>query len=356
MHPLGGINNEITSVAVLDKDKRPLTRGRESDALYYVFRFGQDEGFAIMGADDRLPELMAIANGTPNQDNPVAELPDTTSWTLPGLDAGVDTATYEPNPDVTALDRPYTKLLKNDQIPVHWGQRDPYNSLIKVEGFADTLELRPPTSCVAVAQILTREEFRSDLVVSYYLDYNRHYVDTIYVNELSRCHDIIGFKRRPNMAQNVAELFRYLQSENGMGMFFPLDMIDYDNVNNVYFVEGIVPFVSAVENYNDVTGRALRRLGFDVENSDVTSMFVPYSAEDMGSQLRLCLSLGYSVIVGGHQFMEPAYIVHNAMHFDDTPQQSYLLVNKCRGRNGDGYYLSSGFKKNFFYIISKSKK
>ena len=59
----------ITSVKILGKDKMPLTRASENEASYYVFRFGNNEGFAIMSADNRLPDLLAVGEGDPNPDD-----------------------------------------------------------------------------------------------------------------------------------------------------------------------------------------------------------------------------------------------------------------------------------------------
>lgn len=63
---------------------------------------------------------------------------------------------------------------------------------------------------------------------------------------------------------------------------------------------------------------------------------------------------GNTIIVGGWDVDKDAYIVHNAMSYDDAPATTYFLVNNCRGGNGDGYYLATGCTQRVFFTVSKS--
>ena len=344
---IAGITSPITSVATLGRDQQRLTRGEESEAAYYVFRFGDNEGFAIMAADDRLPEMMAIASGTPNQDDPAADLPDTTFWKLPGIDPGaVDTTTYTPGPDPNEPTLPHTYLLQTNQVPVHWGQRAPFNALFE-SGYPDSIELRAPTAAVAVAQTLTRKEFRNTLIVESGL--RREYpADTIHLDRLYRFPYSFSFDDHPDMALNVAKLFRYLQPESRLRiMFFG---IIRDETNDVSYSEGFLEFATG---RNDLIGQTFRGLGFQIENSNDMFWVDPAYQNNFVLQVHYLLSGGSSIIVGGYYYKEDAYIVHNSMCYDDTPSQKYFLVNKCRGGNGDGYYLASSLGNRIYFAISK---
>lgn len=356
---IAGTDRPITSVTTLGKDQQRLTRGDESEAAYYVFRFGDNEGFAIMAADDRLPEMMAIASGTPNQDDPTADLPDTTFWQVPGIgdiNGGLDSAINTQNPDIHEPNepgRPYTKLYQTDKILVHWGQRAPFNALLEFS-HPDSIELRPPTPAVAVAQVLTRKEFRNTHVLNYRINsypYNS-YTDTVNFNQLCRCRYDWDFEDRPDMALMVAKLFRSFQSEHSLDLHF--GYYGFDAVNNVYYWEGYLPVPCTSEDSNDFIGRTLRSLGLQCENSK-TSFTINYAMQgSFYSKVYQLLRGGNTIIVGGWDFDEDAYIVHNAMSYDDAPATTYFLVNNCRGGNGDGYYLATGCTQRVFFTVSKS--
>lgn len=355
---IAGITSPITSVATLGRDQQRLTRGEESEAAYYVFRFGDNEGFAIMAADDRLPEMMAIASGTPNQDDPAADLPDTTFWQVPDIgdiNGGLDSAINTQNPDIHEPNepgRPYTRLLAIDQIPVHWGQRAPFNALLNSSWLPDTIdELRLPTAAVAVAQLLTRKEYRNTLIIEDGLSHEFD-PDTIRLNELRKLLYAESFDGRPDMALNVAKLFRYLEQQHLLYYQFYVDMftVGYDNVNHVRYIEGQLPYwVGSSPAYN-VIGPALSYMGFRAELID--NIAQPYHV----SLIYSALNDGASVIVGGYEYLEPASLVHNVMWYDDNPSEKYFLVNKCRGFNGDGYYLAKTVQVKSFYKVTKYNK
>lgn len=155
------------------------------------------------------------------------------------------------------------------------------------------------------------------------------------------------------MALNVAKLFRYLQSERGLNLdFFGAKM---DSINNVVYVEGIVPYATSSSFYdsNDLMGRALDRLGLNEELHETPKPFTQFDRDGLISSFNRRLKSGWSILVGGYAYWEEVYLIHNAMYFDDMPNQIYFLVNKCRERNGDGYYLATGLHPDHYYLINK---
>ncbi len=140
--------------------RRKITRSLQSnqeypDTMYYIINFSNDNGFVIMGADRRLPKLLAISD-TGNMN-----IEDTTynrglasfmkSYLTPYLPV-------DPIPDTV-------QSIKIIGLPMlstavrKWGQRAPYNDLCPV----DSSGVRAATGCgpLAVAQVMTFFEYPS---------------------------------------------------------------------------------------------------------------------------------------------------------------------------------------------------
>lgn len=337
-----GTSHQITSVATLGQDKKPITRGNESDAAYYVFRFGDNEGFAIMAADDRLPELLAVAAGTPDQNNPAADLPDSTFWVLPEVTDTVAIATDPTTPvDGLETDPNYIKLLASNRIKVHWGNGKPFSSRTKYYGETSNIELRMPSAGVAVAQLTTLPEYSRTLEYVVYSDSLPGYAELFQIDlkKLSKYFYGSNFQRDRMMAEQVGELYNKIANDP---QWLTFNLV-IDSVAGEEYMLGRINVYGGVSrgeifNDRDMIFQPFFHFGFSRE---ICSNFTWYSI----SQLRSFFESGRIYVrTGSSSEINPeCYLVHNVLYRYDNEKARYFLVNKCRDGNGDGYYYSDGF-------------
>lgn len=132
--------------------RRVTTRSAQNDleypdTLYYVINFSDDNGFALMGADRRLPRMLAIS--------------DTGNMNLADTVFNRGLAIFMESISTPYL--PVDALPENFSLPVigppmlsdsvrRWSQRAPYNDECPIVN-----GLRTPTGCVplAVGQVMT---------------------------------------------------------------------------------------------------------------------------------------------------------------------------------------------------------
>ena len=123
------------------------------DTLYYVINFGEDEGFALMGADRRLPDLLAISD----MDN--MNLEDTVfNRGLADFMSDISLPYLPVNPPRDSLMTTIV-MVGEPMLTVDvrkWSQGAPYNNECPI-----FLEGKAPTGCVplAVGQIFTFYEW-----------------------------------------------------------------------------------------------------------------------------------------------------------------------------------------------------
>lgn len=348
---IAGIDGKITSVTAIDKNRQPLTRSNDASAAYYVFRFGDHEGFAIMGADDRIPAMLAVASGDPDSNNPDADLPDSTFWTPPQIN-DTTSGTWTPGPDPNALSEPYTTVCPTNLIRVKWGQRSPFNVLCYDSGSEPIyqnhrVEYRPPTACVTIAQLLTCQKLRNRTFIENGIDHNE-LNDTISMEALARFKGAPQFAKNPEMSLKVAKLYRYLKTRECLYYSFPsISNALFDSIYKVYYVEAMLGYVVGnmhSPEYNDVVLHTLRYLKLNPTNIVRCGYISPDSYE---SCIIYSLQDQLPVVMGKRY--DDYFLIYNAMSFDSAPNIYYLLVNKGKDGMGDGYYLSSGLKYDDCY-------
>ena len=354
---IAGIDGKITSITTIDKNRQPLTRSNDASAAYYVFRFGDHEGFAIMGADDRIPAMLAVASGDPDSNNPDADLPDSTFWTPPQIN-DTTSGTWTPGPDPNAPIEPiqdYTTVCSKNLIRTKWGQRSPYNDLFYTENDNPTRnpEYRAPTACVSIAQIMTCEKFRN-LVV-----YNTpcfDYSDTIPFEALSRIKGAAQFANNPEMSLKVAEWYRYLKGPDCLYFNFGSSgNAKLDEINNVWFVVGQLGYINGGSmhspEYNDIVLTTLRHIHLNPINVLRNPDYKIIPAE---SHILSTLEYYQMPVIIGTRFRD-YFLVHNAMSFNIQPDDYYYLINKGQDGVGDGYYYAKGLKFDDCYIFYPNK-
>ncbi len=140
------------------------SRSEDTTALFHVFNFEDEQGFAIMAADERLPSLYALADaGSLNMLDSIVN---------PGVEMFIDNATtqatYMLRDDLTIY--MYTEdetdiygswgdpivYQQDNHCPVRWGQDDIYNAFCPKED-----DVNCKTGCVAtaVAQLMAFYEY-----------------------------------------------------------------------------------------------------------------------------------------------------------------------------------------------------
>ena len=179
--------------------RRVTTRSPQNDVeypdtLYYVINFSDDNGFALMGADRRLPRMLAIS--------------DTGNMNLADTVFNRGLAIFMENISTPYL--PADALPENITRPVvsppmlsvsvrKWGQRAPYNDECPIVN-----GLRTPTGCVplAVGQVMT------------YFDHPASYGGTVF-----------DWKKMKNGEDNatVAKLLRILGDKNNLAAEYGID-------------------------------------------------------------------------------------------------------------------------------------
>lgn len=157
----------VTNGRALDREGKMLTRADMGEACVYIFDIDTAGGYAIMGAQPELPELIAICNGNPNSND---ETPDTLSSCLSMIRDSLKVTT-----DPIIIDNPgeevyrvrgkttYRKLSLYQTIDHAWGCNPPFSIAwycagIKPEEYCD------PTWCgnIALTQLMVHPNYRLD--------------------------------------------------------------------------------------------------------------------------------------------------------------------------------------------------
>lgn len=349
----------ITSISILGHDKNPITKGSENEPAYYVFRFGDHEGFAIMGADNRIPGLLAVGDGDPNPENPEDDLPDVGFWVPPVVNQQ-DTIGTIITPPLESEDfsPEYATLLSPDPLRTHWGVGMPFNSLVTTQDSLELqYELRAPTEVAAMAQILLSPKSLNK-TPAIYLDN-----DTINLKNLRKyiyksyfVRDTIGIKQ-------VAKLYNYLQEEHNIYTLYSDYYRFFDDTNKEYIAGMVAEWCSLsetnkryeLESYNAFY-RFLRRYGFYISprldaQSLMTNDPIDYTISTLNEGGFILTETAERSSITN--YTRPVFAVgHNLMYNMYEPEERYLLINRCKDGNGDGYYYIPTFKSTI-YVISR---
>lgn len=356
-------SRNITSVRILGSDRQPLTKGSENEAAYYVFRFGDHEGFAIMGADDRLPQLLAVGQGDPNPGNPDADLPESDFWIPPVVnEADTGTANYPPLEHQDIFPPEYVKLLKQDPIPTHWGSGVPYNKLVTSNGLELQYELRVPTAVAAMAQMMTAPSMlkRKPTIEDSYGG------DPIDLKTLRNYKYKVTFGKDSIGIDMVTRLYRMLQDQDHIFSSYDKDCYFFDNITNDKYIAGNVVAWSSLsekeetskylEKY-DAFYKYLRRQGFYIsplqnyQSINTLSYDVIKNTLNEGGfilTIKIEDQTQYDGYFPKHQTLYS--IGHNIMYNMYEPNDRYLHLNRCLGGNGDGYYYLPTLSMSFYIL------
>lgn len=203
----------------------------------YIFNFSNEQGFAIMSTDTRIPSLLALANnGNLNEndtiDNPGLEL-FLSSTRIPGDLPIPDTFEKidptEPGAPYGTVETWTTEVtLPNGLCSVKWGQDRPYNQYCPVK--RDTV---CPTGCVptAVAQLMSYYEYPTSYR-NYTFDwpemkltYGSYFYTYEGANQLARLMQQLGLKENldvrysptssPASMYNIPKVFKSFGYSNG---------------------------------------------------------------------------------------------------------------------------------------------
>ena len=346
----------ITSVSILGKDRKPLSRASENEATYYVFRFGENEGFAIMSADRRLPDLLAIGEGNPNPNDPNADLPDEDIWTPPLVS---DTATDDLPPLIDPYEgRPHKTSIPGGIVRVKWGNTYPYNMASKAyyerfEKLPDSVEFRLSSEQMVLAQIFMASKYRHQLQLDWQEGAEDYQVD---FEKLYRCPSTGSFIANPEMAEQVS-MWCYWLIQGNLRLRAAYTRILRDEATGKSYVEVFMDRFSGLSDANDHMPIMFSRLGLAYTTRKVYSPS-SYKSKDEADIINH-INSGNVVLIhsyskwddyGPHDWM----FINNTMYFEDSPSIKYFYVNQGKGGNSNGYYLASGFDSKVYYLkISK---
>ena len=145
MQQRGISNAKAVRVSTTGHSRRAPHANVQSD--YYLFNIGHDEGFVIVGGDDRTPDILGYASsGSVNGDM----MPDGLRYLLDGYSEQLAWMDEMGLSDVTAaMARSPQKAIRSTVLPLlssHWNQGAPYNNLCPVISGMKTV-----TGCVATS-------------------------------------------------------------------------------------------------------------------------------------------------------------------------------------------------------------
>lgn len=167
----------IENYAVYGSRKKGLrSYDADSDSLYYVFNFADDEGFAIVSADDRIPSQVlafvdkgSLEDDTDNPgvkvflenmasyvDNSITDFEERKDSLKLVAETKYATAANASSMTRAAIDQSMTTTLLSEEavsplLKTVWGQGAPYNSFTPNYGCKTTSNGRTYTGCVATA-------------------------------------------------------------------------------------------------------------------------------------------------------------------------------------------------------------
>ena len=328
-------------------NKKATRSSEEEEILIHIINFEDEQGFAIMAGDIRLPSLIALAEtGSLNEDEPIDNpgleifMDGLNDWTItrpPGWGGGSG-GLLPPDVDVTPGIGPgvdvyttYTNwqnkvYFPNGHCKVKWNQDSPYNALCpKVQSF------NPPTGCVAtaVAQLMSVYQYPSS-----YNGYHFHW---------------------DNMISNPYATYCSLSAQNEIARLMQLLGLT-QNLNMNY---GILSSGANPENIP----RTLRAFGYS-KGGTLDSYNTGLVVEELknghcvligGFEYRSSSGNDY-IYEGGHRWLghgllertrEKRYrsTVSNGILYTETETEWYILCNWGWGGSGDGYYLSEVFNQ-----------
>ena len=288
----------------------------------YVFNFSDDQGFAMMSTDTRIPSLIALANKGNLNENDTVDNPGLKIFleqvslgiTLDGLpetyekldpfDPGVPTPSY--------VKWTIDVAHPNGLCSVKWGQLDPYNIYCPVK--RDTV---CPTGCVAtaVAQLMSVYEYPNS-----YREYKFKWPEMKLTTE--NIATTVG-------ADNVARLMQQLGLPGNLNMrYTPTASSSYSE-----YIPGVL------ESFGYSDGGTLKY----------------YNIEDVISEINAnhpVLADGVAA-AGGHEWLIHGLMTHTKI--DQAPDGKgnlipvrstkyyYVQCNWGWDGKGDGYYLSDAF-------------
>lgn len=190
----------------LTKEGKPLTRSSEEQPACYTFRINNNTGFAIMSASDKLPELLAIGQGTPNFKDSTANLPDPNLWIVP--DTGINVEDY----DLVRREPTYVKLpnkagVTDPRIKPKWSQHNEINKYLPIvrdeTSRNEKDSTRAATGCVAMAMamIFSHPNYQPTNYQGYTFDWDRINAawsrpllraDTVAMNQVAKLMLLLG--------------------------------------------------------------------------------------------------------------------------------------------------------------------
>ncbi|MDY6122647.1 MAG: thiol protease/hemagglutinin PrtT [Porphyromonas sp.] len=318
----------------MDADIQARNLGHEGtagQACFYVFNRGENEGFALVAADDLLPEVLAYSHEGQMQ---MDDLPDNLAYMLRQykeeirfiLSSGVD-ASDQPVYRFGDLPSSVPPLMESGQwkdSPLRWGQRSPFNSVIGADKY---------TGCVAtaIAQVMRYHAWPEKGQGSYsYTDY--------YGNDYSVT---LGHPYDWNNMPSNGRLAVTEQQRKAVGLL----------LNDVGKASGMSYASDGSYTYNTPVVRALRNNFFykkSLRMVDRHSM----TAKEWQRLLRTELSQNRPVFyagqdrTAGHAFVCDGYAVDGTYHFNwgwDGKSNGYyyltlLAPNQLGVGAGDGTY------------------
>jgi len=317
------------------------TRSGDEESEVHVFNFADNQGFAIMSGDERVPELIALADSGAIAEDDTVTNPGLADF-LNGMDnvytgisrdkigelVNADMESDIPNGYNVYGEWQNIVYKENGLCSVKWGQRDPYNLYCPLKG-----EKRTLTGCVAtaVAQLMT--------VYKWPESYNGYFFSW---DDMTSLMSAVSLPIETRMS--VATLMQQLGLKDNLNMDYGLDEsgAKIENVKRTLSAFGY----SSPGNLKDYD---VTEIATEIENG-YPVLLCGYSRKHQNKVLGIVINTEYK---DGH-----AWLVHGILerkrevrHYDsrghllktEWERVWYPLCNWGWRGYADGYYLSDAF-------------
>lgn len=303
--------------------------------LVYVFNFADNQGFAIMSGDDRLPSVLAFAESGNLKQNSVNNVPAGFADYLYELDKDLDDIVVNIGPIDGSLSKSYgdwqNTFYNGAECKVKWGQETPYNK------HCPTIDGKHcVTGCVATAC--------AQLMAVYKFPYT-------YAGKYFNWNEMTASSNASNISSTAKDQLAWLMYHLGTK----------DNLDMNYGL-------SESGAYSSNIPRTLKSFGFsnggklkDYNSSELKSELIGgFPVLLSGSSIRnrhefLGMKMYYTYEVG-HQWLAHGLLErkrniywkdsHNNIVGTDTEVRYYVRYNWGWNGGSDGYYLIDVFDSN----------
>lgn len=336
-----------------------ISRAEESDsAIMHVFNFEDNEGYAIMSGDSRLPSLITLTDSGSLEEEEEIEDPGVAIF-LEGMenlyverrqnlqynymidDFGGGTSGDSSGQNYNVYGK-WENIIYNQNgvCPVKWNQNSPYNKYCPLKNNQPTY-----TGCVAtaVAQLMAIYKYPQS-----YNGYSFSWNDMTQRKYAYSC-STIG-------QDNIARLMQQLGLKNNLNVSYGTDASSAKTENIIRTLRSF-----GYSNPGTLNDYSTSKIVADLKNG-YGVLICGYSHKKVTRFLGIKIKTSYS---GGHQWLAHGllerrreikqYNSNGSLISTSYESQWYPLCNWGWGGSRDGYYLSAAFDTTKGYSYSENE-